>query len=223
MKRWKNTIKKRLLKAQYENFTGLILDYAIKTGRYSEAFLINERYIEDFPNTSHLYSFKAEILMFLDKRVESLEFLERNNPLHSDNMFYLRGSARLYFLMGEYEMSNNQLTKIRSKFPNENPPILIWLDAVFTKMNGNNEKANQYIDQLVNLYKTHSSGSPAWFISLYYCYFKDYENTFIWLQKSYDRHEVEMTWLREEPVLIPIRKDQKYKDLYNKVGFSKVE
>ena len=215
--------QKRLLKPQYENFTGLILDYAIKTGRYSEAFLINERYIKDFPNTSHLYSFKAEILMFLDKKDESLEILERNNSLFSDDLYYLRGSTKLYFYLKEYEKSRTQLKKIRVKFPNENPSILIWLDAIFAKMNGNNEKADQYIDQLVNLYKTHSSGSPAWFVALYYCYFKDYENTFIWLQKSYDRHEVEMTWFREEPLLIPIRNDRRYKDLYNKVGFSKVD
>jgi hypothetical protein len=31
-----------------------------------------------------------------------------------------------------------------------------------------------------------------------------------------------MTWLREEPLLIPLRDDQRYKDLYDKVGFSKI-
>ena len=137
-------------------------------------------------------------------------------------MYYLRGSTRAYFNLKEYEKSKNQLKKIRTNFPNENESILIWLDAIFAKMDEENESATQYLDQLVNLYETHSSGSPAWFIALYYCYFKDYENTFIWLQKSYDRHEVEMTWLREEPLLIPLRDDQRYKDLYDKVGFSKI-
>ena len=107
--------------------------------------------------------------------------------------------------------------------PNDNPSILIWLDAVFAKIDGENEMATLSLDQLMQLYDTHSSGSPAWFIALYYCYFEDYEKAFIWLQKSFDRHEVEMTWLREEPLLIPLRNDKRYKDLYHKIGFSKIE
>ena len=86
-----------------------------------------------------------------------------------------------------------------------------------------NEDAKIYLDELKNLYDKHSSGSPAWFIALYYCYFEDYENTFIWLQKSYDRHDAEMTWLQEEPLLIPLRNDERYKDLYHKIGFSKIK
>ncbi len=215
--------QKRLLKPQYENFTGLILDYAIKTGRYNEAFLINERYIKDFPNIGHTYIFKAESLMFLGREGKALEVLEKNNSIYSDNLYYLRGSTKLNFYLEEYEESRNQLKKIRIKFPNENPSILIWFDAVFAKMDGKKEKAALYLDQLINLYETHSSGSPAWFIALYYCYFEDYENTFTWLQRSYDRHEVEMTWLREEPLLIPLRNDERYKDLYHKIGFSKIK
>jgi len=214
--------QKRLLKPHYDNLTGVILDYAIKTGRYNEAFLINERYIKNSPKIGHLYIFKAESLMFLGKKDAALELLNRYNTLFSDDLYYLRGSTKLYFYFEEYKKSRNQLKKIRIKFPNENPSILIWLDAVFAKMNGENESAALYLDQLINLYETNKSGSPAWFIALYYCYFEDYENSFIWLQKSFDRHEVEMTWLREEPLLIPLRDDQRYKDLYDKVGFSKV-
>ncbi len=195
----------------------------LKTGRYTEAFLINERYIKNSPKISHLYTFKAEALMFLGKKDAALKILQRNNSLFSDDLYYLRGSTKLYFYLEEYEKSRNQLKKIRIKFPDENPSILIWLDAIFAKIDGENENAELYLDQLINLYDIQKSGSPAWFIALYYCYFEDYENTFIWLQKSYDFHEVEMTWLREEPLLIPLRNDERYKDLYHKIGFSKVK
>ncbi len=215
--------QKRLIKSQYDNLTGVILDYAIKTGRYNEAFLINERYIKNSPEIGHLYIFKAEILMFLGKKDAALEVLERYNSLFSDDLYYLRGSTKLYFYFEEYERSRNQLKKIRTKFPNENPSILIWLDAVFAKIDRDNEKATLYLDQLISVYNTHSSGSPAWFIALYYCYFEDYENTFIWLQKSYKRHEVEMTWLREEPLLSPLRNDERYEDLYHKIGFLEIK
>jgi len=215
--------QKRLLKPRYDNLTGLILDYATKTGKYNEAFLINERYIKKSPAITHLYTYKAETLMFLGKKDAALEILERYSSMFSDDFYYLRESTKLYFYLEKFEKSKNQLKNIRVKFPNENPSILIWLDAVFAKIDAKNEDAKLYLDQLKNLYDKHSSGSPAWFIALYYCYFEDYENAFVWLQKSYDRHEVEMTWLQEEPLLIPLRNDERYKDLYHKVGFSKIK
>ncbi len=215
--------QKRLLKSRYNNLTGAILDYAIKTGRFNEAFLINERYIKNSPNLSHLYIFKAEILMFLGKEDAALELLERKNPLFSDDFYYLRASTKVYFYLEEYEKSKNQLKKIRTNLPSENPPILIWLDAVFAKIDGENEKSAFYLNQLKNLYDTNNSGSPAWFIALYYCYFEDYENTFDWLEKSYNHHEVEMTWFREEPLLEPLRNDEQYKSLYHKIGFVQIK
>ena len=215
--------QKRLLQPSYDNLTGLILDYATKTGRYNESFLINERYIKKFPAISHLYSYKAEILMFLGEKGAALEILKKYSSMFSDDFYYLRESTKLYFYLEEFEKSKNQLKKIRVKFPNENPSILIWLDAVFAKMDTKKEDAKLYLDQLKNLYDKNSSGSPAWFIALYYCYFEDYENAFIWLQKSYDRHDVEMTWLQEELILIPLRNEERYKDLHHKIGFLKIK
>jgi TolB-like protein/AraC-like DNA-binding protein len=215
--------QKRLLIPRYDNLTGVILDYAIKTGRYNEAFLINERYIKKSPAISYLYTYKAETLMFLGKKDAALEILERYSSQFTDDFYYLRESTKLYFYLEKFEKSKNQLKNIRIKFPNDNPSILIWLDAVFAKIDVKNEDAKLYLDQLKNLYDKHSSGSPAWFIALYYSYFEDYENTFVWLQKSYDHQEVEMTWLQEEPLLIPLRNDERYKNLYHKIGFSKIK
>ena len=124
--------------------------------------------------------------------------------------------------LGDYEKSKIQLKKIRTHFLNENPSILIWLDAVFAQISNANN-VNLYLNELKNLYEKHESGSPAWFIALYYCYIEDYEKTFIWLENSFNRHEVELTWLREEPLLTPIKEDVRYKDLYTKIGFSKIE
>ena len=215
--------QKKLLESNYNILTGVVQDYGIKTGRYNEALLINERYISNAPSISYIYAYKAEIFMFLGKKEEAIDILERNNTRFSDNLFYLRESTKLYFYLGEFERSKNQLKKIRIKFPDDNSPLLVWFDAVFSQMDGKEEDAALYFDQLIDRYETFNSGSPAWFIALYYCHIKDYENTFFWLQKSYDRHEVELTWFREEPLLIPLRDDERYKNLYDKIGFSKIK
>jgi len=212
-----------LLNPEHYNLTGVTQDYAMKTGRFEGAFKINDRYVVKGSLISYIYAYKAEILMFQGKKDEAIDVLTKYYPLYSDDLFYLRESTKLFFYLGEIERSRKLLKKIRIIFPKENTPLFIWLDAIFSLIDQDKENAELYLNQLIAQYEKRNSGSPAWFIAIYYCYIKDIENTFIWLQRSYERHEVEMTWLREEPLLIPLRNDERYMDLYQKVGFSKIE
>ncbi len=199
------------------------LDYLTKIGRHNEAFLEVERRILNDPSYAVYYSFKAEILMFLGRGNEAIDLLESTDPLYSDNWWYLRETAKLYYYLGEYGKSKRQLKKSMTNFPNDYPPILMWLNAAHAQLDGNSTEATKYLAELHGEYNESSSGSPAWFIALYYCALKDYENAFKWLQKSYERHEVEMTWLKEEPLLQSLKGDPRYIDLYNKMGFQYVD
>ncbi|MEO9894269.1 helix-turn-helix domain-containing protein [Aurantibacter sp.] len=198
------------------------LDYPIKTGRPEHTLKTVEHLAINDPSNVFYPFFKAEAMFFLGSNDESLKILNQTDPLFNDNWFYLRESTKLYFYLGEYDKSKIQLKKIITQFP-DYPPILMWFNTVYAIMDGDTEKANKHLDEMQNAYKKGSSGSPAWFIALYYAHSSDYEKTFEWLQKSYDRHEVEMTWLREEPLLAPIRQDPRYKNLYNKIGFSSID
>lgn len=194
------------------------VDYLIKTGRYEEALdLINKR-ISNSPHDGPHYTFKAEILNLMGKKYEAMDLLSPLNPLYSDNLFYLRQITKLYYNMGEYEKFQKYLDKIMLNF-NDRPPIILWFNLLSHELNNNETESQKFLDELIIRYYEGTSGSPAWFIALYYCTIKDSENAYKWLQNSYDNHEVEMTWLKEELLLIPLHNDWKYKKLYNKIGF----
>jgi class 3 adenylate cyclase/TolB-like protein len=197
-------------------------DYLIKTGRFNEALEDANRRILRDPSRGVIYAFKAEILMFQGKTIEALEILEKNDPLYMDDWWYLREAAKLYYYMGEYQKSKNHLSTIRNDFREDIPPIIFWLSAVHHQIEGDTLEVDRSLYKLKEYFDNKASGSPAWFIAMYYCHLKDYEMAFEWLQNSFERHEVEMTWLREEPLLIPVREDPRYKDLYNKIGFPDV-
>ena len=192
--------------------------YAVKTGRFNEALSNVNKNILDYPSAGYYYAAKAEVLFYLGKKDEVLELLETVDPLYSDEMNYLRETTKLYYYLGEYEKSSGQLKQLMTNFT-DHPPIVMWFNAVYAQKDENKIDVAKYLGQLTNSYESGSSGSPAWFIALYYCHIKDYEKAFLWLQKSYERHEAEMTWLREEPLLIPLREDVRYKELYRKIGF----
>ena len=209
----------KLKKFFFDKTPAIMADYPIKTGRYKQAISALDKHIFIDPTVGIHFLFKAEALMFLGKTDDATDLATNVDSLYSDNWFYLRESTKLYYYLAEYERSRTQLHKLLTRFP-DYPPILVWFGAVYAQMDGNDQEAAQYLKELHNRYDEGSSGSPAWFIALYYCILSDYENAINWLQKSYDRHEVEMTWLREEPLLAPIRNDPRYKELYEKVGFS---
>ena len=207
--------------AYYDDTPSLIADYAIKTGRYIQAAKGMDQLLLIDPSFGVLFCFKAETLMFRNKPGEALKLLESTNSLYDDNLWYLRESAKNYYYLGEFEKSKHQLDKILTKFP-DYPPILMWMNAVYAKMDGDEKNIAKYLTQLHKEYHSGSSGSPAWFLAMYHCHLKDYEEAFVWLQRSYERHEVELTWLREEPLLAPVRNDSRYKELYKNIGFSSI-
>lgn len=205
----------------YDQTPSINADYAVKTGRYQQAITAMDELILTIPSFGPAFCFKAEALMFLGRTEEAIDLLDSTNSLYSDNWFYLRESARHYFYLGEYEKCKNQLHKLLTNF-SDYPPILMWFNATYAQMDGDLNNRDKYLAELFEAYNNGSSGSPAWFISMYYCTLKDYEHAIKWLQKSYDRHEVEMTWLRQEPLLAPLRNDPRYIDIYEKVGFSSI-
>ncbi len=201
---------------------GWLTAYALKMGRFNDALSqINWLTLAN-PEFGFLYPGKALTLMFLERKEEAIALLDNKDSLYSNNFYALMESAKVYYYLGAYEKSERQLKKVMDNFA-DRPPLLLWLNALHQEMDGNNQGVTKYLSKLKNQSHEGTSGSPAWYTALYYAHINDYESVFKWLQKSYERHEVEMTWLREEPLLIPLRNDPRYTELYDKVGFSKID
>lgn len=214
--------QKRLNNFSYDRTPAIDADFANKTGRYEEVISTMDKNIAMDPSVGVFYTFKGQAFMLQGKKNEASVILKNSDPLYSDDWFYLRESTKLHYYLGNYNKFSDQLKRLMANF-SDRPPLLFWFNAIHDQMNGNYEGALSNVRELQNRYENRASGSPAWFIALYYCTLQDYEKAFMWLQRSYDRHEVELTWFREEPLLIPLHNDPRYKDLYDKIGFSKLK
>ncbi|MGB5665970.1 MAG: helix-turn-helix domain-containing protein [Maribacter sp.] len=214
--------QKRLENYSFDRTPGIDADFASKMGRYEEVITTMDKNIVLDPSVGIFHTFKGQALMLQGKRNEAADLLEKSDPLYSDDWFYVRESTKLHYYLGNYKKFEDQLKRLMANF-SDRPPLLFWFNAVLDQMNGNHESALSNVRELKNSYENRTSGSPAWFIALYHCTILEYEKAFMWLQRSYDRHEVELTWFREEPILIPLRNDPRYKVLYDKIGFSKLK
>ena len=206
------------MEKNYKENSQVGIIYCLQTGKFDEAMTMINMFYEEHPTAVYLPVFKAQTMYFLGQTNEAMDILANTNKLHSDHIMYLRLASRIYYYLGEYEHSIALLSKIINNYP-ERPPVVLWLYAVNAHALGELELANEYLEELNAQYEDGNSGSPAWFTALYYSSIGDRENAFKWLQNSYDRHEMEMIWLREEPALRSLRGDKRYRKLYKKVGF----
>ena len=194
------------------------MDFLLKTGQYEDGLRALDWRIKQVPTQGSNYGKKAEALYLAERYKSCDSLLRRFDRIFLDDDFYVRESAKWHFYLGNAEESRNQLERLIADEKNLSP-ILLWLQAVHSYGEEESKERSKYLELLKEKYSNNTSGSPAWFIALYYCHTKDYDLAFEWLEKSFEFHEVEMIWLRAEPLWGPVRNDQRYLDIYNKMKY----
>ena len=190
-------------------------DFYTKMGSYNKVLSLVEEYIRQNPLISRNYYGKAQALYFLGQKEEAIDILDEVNS-QFDDFLSQRECVKLYLLYGEQDKFLSTYQKLLTDFK-DRPPLVIWFGAMEAILN--HREAEPFIKQLEDMYEHGSSGSPAWFTALTYASLKDMDNLFYWLERSFERREVEMTWLKTEPVLDPFRQDPRYIDLLSRMKF----
>lgn len=199
-----------------ESDKDLMYDFRIKMGDYEKALKHINTLILDNP-MGVSYGKKAEVLFLMGRKNQCEVLLEKHDALFDDG-FYVRESAKWHYYLGNYSKSKKQLDKL-VQISESLPPIVIWLQAIHAHIDGDERRANEKYRILRDKFDNRESGSPGWFIALYHFHSNEPDKGFQWLEKSFDRHEVEMIWLRAEPLLEPYRNDSRYIELYHKMQF----
>lgn len=201
--------------------TNFAFDFTRKTGRWLITKDITEKDMVRSLSTGDGPIQLPIIYYMLGEKEKAIDLWKISDPIQQGNYFYLQETSKWYFYMGEIEKSRQHLERMLGQFE-DRPPINYWLTAIHSKIAHEDDRLESSLNALQKQFIDRASGSPAWFLALYYFYLGDNDSGFEWLQKSYDRGEVEMTWLREEPILQSLKGDPRYIELYNKMGFQYV-
>lgn len=206
----------------YDRKSAGLIDYALKTGRFEKGLEVINKSIEVDPLDAVLSSFKARALYFMGNKEEAVAILRHLDPLNKNDWFYLREATHNYFLMEEYDYSKNLLKIVINQFEDRSP-IMLWFQIFFANLDSDTVQVETLFNKLMQAFENEDSGSPAWFIALYHLEIeKDVEKALKWLEISFERKEVELTWMLQEPLLKPIHNDTRYKALLHKIGFSQL-
>jgi hypothetical protein len=84
---------------------------------------------------------------------------------------------------------------------------------------GHKDSTQDFLSEIKLRSEKSPAGSPSYFIAEIYSAMGQSDEAIKWLQKAYTDHEVEMYWLKVEPLFKSLPKDPRFQELLTKMGF----
>jgi len=197
---------------------GQYIDFLQASGRFREALdfsLKNREYDKKDPGK---WRGVALCYIFLDQPRTGLSVLDSATTLLKRSFFWDKAWLSLY--LGNYREVIENLNKNFEDDPDglKVPRMQAWL-AISYFHTGKMDEAEKIVDSLQMRSKQSPVGSPAFFTAMVYAATGRKELALQWFEKGYTNHEVEMFWLKVEPLFKPLHSDPRFQNLLNKIGF----
>lgn len=196
-------------------------DYLHASGRFEEALDVQQIAFEHNPENAYRYMSMAVTSYFNGHEDRSSAFLDSALFLNPQEGFLVLNSIRLYIYMGRYKDAIN-LFDMQPVNDNEyyNIPFFRGLLGVAWFMTGNNARAERSLKELVEKSRMTSIGSPSYFAAAIYTAMGQNDKALSMLEKAYDDREVEIYWLKVEPLFSQLHGDVRFEKLIDRIDYN---
>ena len=184
-------------------------------GDNDKARLWRENGLAVAPHDFWLNLFNGILLFFENKISESISFL-KNSVVQYNHPFYKGRIGWIYTLTGQYESAIDILEKTLEQHKERRPAILANLAAAYFH-NGKKEKANEIFDELEKKIDE-GKANHAFYTATAYAFTGNIQKTLHFLFKAYEQHDIELLWLKKDPMLNSVKDLPFYVELLKKVG-----
>lgn len=196
------------------------VQYLIIIGKFDEALSIINKTAGENNINGDRYVALALAYCYSGQHQKALETVETYlNDIPTDN-FILFNSMRIYISTGKYDKAIELYNKNLANKPiNElSDCFLGYLGIAFYKT-GNKVRSDEFLKSLSERSLSTSVGSPSYFTASIFMAMEEKDKALQQLQNAFTNHEVEMTWLKVDPVFQPLKGDSRFENLLRKIGF----
>jgi len=167
------------------------------------------------PNDFWLNLCNGLLLFFKNKISESIAFLEECNARYN-HPFYAGKIGWIYTLTGQHKAAIDIIEKAFEQHKIRRPALLASLASAYFQ-NGNVEKAREIFNELEKNIDA-GKANHAFYTASAYAFTGNKEKALRFLYKAYELHDIELLWLKAEPMLHSIKDHPFYLELLEKVG-----
>jgi TolB-like protein len=194
-------------------------DYLLASENYREALLLAEKAFNQNKSDGSNWVQLALSLYYNNQPDKALDTLEFARQLFPDDEFLFANSVRIWDYLGKYDKAIELFEKNTANINIHDiiPYYLGHLGIAYFKT-GNKIKSATLLSELLIRSRKSPIGSPSFFAAAIYIAMGDKNNSLQMLEKAYSDHEVEMYWLKVEPLFRPLHEVPQFENLLFKIG-----
>lgn len=192
-------------------------DFLLAMGRFGEALnYCADAFTKDSTSPSIRWGL-ALSQYYNNNSKKALQTMGTTVSLFENNTFIRLNDIRINNYAGKYDNAVIAFRKYISLFGQHLYPYILGHAAIAYYKTGQKDSAQKFLNEIIIRSKQSPVGSPSYFAAGIYTAMGKNDEAIKWLQKAYTDHEVEMYWLKVEPLFKPLRNDPRFKALLNKV------
>ncbi len=212
---WEGARRHYLLALELDpNLVEALLHYShwlSSTGRHEESLVEIMKAKRLAPDDPFIGANVGARYYFLNKYDRAVQECEKIVDLVPDHFVAHMILGKSLAMLGEHERAIAALTDAY-RLSGEAPDVLSELGNAQARA-GNREQANEILDSLLT-----AENTPAFLIAYVYIGLEQYDEAFVWLEKSVLDHDWRLLGLINIPELDRVRQDQRFVNLAHRVG-----
>jgi tetratricopeptide (TPR) repeat protein len=219
-----STVEKELetfksLSPSNSDLNDVFSDYLLATGQFKEA---NKLSVYAFRQNKSMLNWVQIALVYYFNNEPEKAYKKISSAWHlfPGDEFIFTNTIRIFNYLEKYDKTiefferNSPVTS-----PQNLIPYHLGHMGVAYNNAGNSEKTNSYLNELVLRCKKSPVGSPSFFAAAIYTFLGQKDNAIEYLEKAFSDHEVEMYWLKVEPLFKDLHGDPRFENILQKIGF----
>ncbi len=195
-------------------------DYLLASGNYGEALaLARNSFINN--KESLLNWVEMALAFYYNNQPDSAwEVTEKISRLFPDSGYASSALLRLTIYLEKYDKTLEYFEDFKmDKNPNALIPFYLGHLGIAYYKTGDKNKTALFLYELLGRTNKSPLGSPSFYVAALYTAMGDKEKAIHFLEKGYSDHEVEMYWLKVEPLFRPLHGDPRFENILAKIGF----
>jgi TolB-like protein/Tfp pilus assembly protein PilF len=195
-------------------------EYLIASGRYEEAFNNEKNAFKENPNNAQNQLQLSSVFFFMGHPDSSIFYIEKALSRSTPNDFMLMNSVRLYNYLGEYRKAVDLYTvRFNKNNPYHSISLFLGHMGVAYMNTGNGPAADTCLKKLILKSESSSEGSPSYYSAVLYTAMGQTEDALKMIKRAVDNKEVEIYWLKADPLFRPLHGNPEFQSIIEKLGY----
>jgi tetratricopeptide (TPR) repeat protein len=195
-------------------------NFLLASGKFHEAHVLTENAFNQNTKSSGDFVEMALTSYYDNQPEKALETIETATQVFQDTTNIEMISIKLWDYLAKYDKTIALFEKKMSREKlNDLIPFYLGHIGIAYLKTGNKSKSSVYLNELLRRIRKSPVGSPSFFAAAIYTAEGENDKAIQLLEQGYNNHEVEMYWLKVEPLFKSLHGDQRFESILAKIGF----